>query len=241
MSATCLSVNHQLSDPLEKVLFESREWTVTGSVLQNIMIVNSDSVHIQVCLLPTWSWWRSGAWWSVIGWGSGTPGWTGGPARWRSERRRTTPRTWHTEQTAEGQTAEVLTNNVVFLLFLWSNDLMPHRVLNRAGRSRSVDVGQYHVRTWSIPAVCRRRVPTGCSSPLNTPSSRLRPSAPAGRSSAHSDALTHNQTDTSLNVILLNFEESKQVVFICFCFVRVNPDIKKYIICKTNKFYFYYF
>lgn len=97
MSATCLSVNHQLSDPLEKVMFESREWTVTGSVLQNIMIVNSDSVHIQVCLLPTWSWWRSGAWWSVIGWGSGTPGWTGGPARWRSERRRTTPRTWHTQ------------------------------------------------------------------------------------------------------------------------------------------------
>lgn len=48
MSATCLSVNHQLSDQLEKVLFESREWTVSGSVLQNIMIVNRLSSYTGV-------------------------------------------------------------------------------------------------------------------------------------------------------------------------------------------------
>lgn len=226
MSATCLSVNHQLSDQLEKVLFESREWTVSGSVLQNIMIVNRLSSYTGV---PP-SYLKLVAFWSLmicdwLRFRDTRLNWRSCSMEVRATKNDSTYLT-HTEQTAEGQTAEVLTNNVVFLLFLWSNDLMPHRVLNRAGRSRSVDVGQYHMRTWSIPAVCRLRVPTGCSSPLNTPSSRLRPSAPAGRSSAHSDALTHNQTDTSLNVILLNFEENQQVLFICFCFVRVNPDIK---------------
>ena len=197
MSATCLSGG---SSAVRSVR-ESTVW---------VQRVN------RACVVPpTWSWWRSGAWWSVIGWGSGTPGWTGGPARWRSERRRTTPRTWHTEQTCAGQTAGVLTNNITnkwlecsyeaaqrhteFWTVQDDPDLWMWVISRRGPGVSELFAGRESQQV--VPALWTHRPPD--SAPLH-----LQDGAPPTQTHWH----TIRQTEFSLMCFLLNTEESQQTV-----------------------------